>query len=440
MVLDIMKLKDKLHIRSQIQKDINRFFNKKIKISERAFQVLEHSSNPKSPPNARHILSAAISLYPSLAEKIEDAGINLRKGMLPDISLIDSIETKGWGLSMKSCFVFNEKSYAVCSSAYRIISSKSLKVEDLVLGPIETEGIGERFSDITRHTLWFMNQYDIEQDMVEIDSHRQFFSPEYQNEVTSFYGKLSKKLRSTLVIDPDAGSQQFILEYDGDKHRFRPFGVWGAYQLAESPLKDGELWIARANVIEPYNIYTEEAIDELEFLINKKAKEIEFQRFFENHPEFLLSFGNYAKIHPQIVLTEDGGTKLIPDFFLEKLNSNFCDILDIKRSFVPLVRYQKNRLRFRDQVMASIAQVKYYHEWFENKNNRKIFNERYKLDAYKPRCILVIGRNNSFFSEEDRNYLEHDLPAYISLKTYDDVVEKARQWKKLASTLRAPNA
>ena len=82
--------------------------------------------------------------------------------------------------------------------------------------------------------------------------------------------------------------------------------------------------------------------------------------------------------------------------------------------------------------MEAIAQLEHYRDWFEDKHNRTRFYEKYGLKSYRPKVIVIIGRRDNFYHEVDRIRLESRLPSYVDLKTYDDVVDKARQWRMFA--------
>ncbi len=240
-------------------------------------------------------------------------------------------------------------------------------------------------------------------------------------------------LRGIQQADQSFGAQQFILSHDGTRYRIRPFGYFGSYQLQEEPLEDGSLWIARGNVVQPLERFTPSAIDHLESLINSGAEEAAFQAFFEANPEFLLALGDYVTLHPQLVLSGDDGS-LVPDFFLEKMNSDFVDICDLKRPTAELVRLQRNRVRFRDTLMEAVAQLETYRDWFEDRVHRRAFLELYGLKAYRPRIVIIIGRRQSFPDEVTRIRLESKLPSWIVLRTYDDVLDKAQQWRSFFFT------
>jgi hypothetical protein len=249
-----------------------------------------------------------------------------------------------------------------------------------------------------------------------------------------FAHTVAEKLRTWASPDPSFHEQQFLMYFEARGIRIRPFGAFVKAQLDDQPLPDGSLWIARGNVLQPSSIFTDVALHWLEDLVNKEAEEAAFQKFFQTHPEFITALGNYRTIYPQLILHEDNGTRLVPDFFLEKLNSTFCDICDLKLPHKQLVRRQPNRLRFRDAVMEAIAQLQHYREWFEDKGNRDKFRKRYGLTAFRPRVVLIMGRRESFYSEFERAKMESSLPQELLLMTYDDILDKAKQWRRLALT------
>jgi hypothetical protein len=221
--------------------------------------------------------------------------------------------------------------------------------------------------------------------------------------------------------------------WDGTRYKIGPFGASGIYQFSNEPLKDGSLWIARGNILQPIKRFTNEAFDELEFLINKDSKEVEFQKFFEKNPEFLLALGGgkYINIHPQIVLHEDDGGRLIPDFLLEKINDHFCDICDLKLATQLLARHKHHRPGFRAAIYEAISQLEFYRNWFEDKQRRDEFYLRTGLKAYRPRVVLIIGRKLDYYTDIQRIQTESILPGHVELITYDDVLERARIYRKL---------
>jgi hypothetical protein len=83
--------------------------------------------------------------------------------------------------------------------------------------------------------------------------------------------------------------------------------------------------------------------------------------------------------------------------------------------------------------MEGVAQLMTYRDWFDDRRNRERFRSAYGLTAFRPRVVLVIGRRRSFYDDIERMRLESMLPSGVQLKTYDDIVARARQWRLLAS-------
>ncbi len=251
-------------------------------------------------------------------------------------------------------------------------------------------------------------------------------SDKFDDQVKQFSLKVEKSISKIKFFDPSFNDQQLIIYHDGNNIKVLPFGYFGSYDIRDKQID----WLSRANLIQP-KAFNLNAINELEYLLNNKQHEKHYQEFFEKYPEFLTILGEYTNIHSQLVLHEDNGQKLIPDFFLEKIDTRFCDILDIKQPSFNLVRNQKSRVRFFDKVQEGIGQLNYYRDWFESTGNRKNFGVKYKLDAYRPRLILVIGRSNSFHSDVERIKLESTLPKWVELKTYDDIMNRVKKINSL---------
>jgi hypothetical protein len=243
----------------------------------------------------------------------------------------------------------------------------------------------------------------------------------------------TSELTRCLAADPSAGSQQFLMYAEKQGVRIVPFGVMGAYRISDSPLTEGTSWLARGNLIQQSSAFSIEALAHLEDLMNVQAREAEFQRFFEQHPEFLLTLGPYRQHYPQVILQADEGPSLIPDFFLERMDIRSLDILEIKRSSVPIVRRQRSRIRFRDCVDEALAQLNHYRDWFDDRSHREAFQEAHDLTVYRPRVAVVIGRAADFGSELERLSLESQLPGHARLVTYDDVTRQAREWRRVLS-------
>jgi hypothetical protein len=441
---DLMK-----QIRAAIEEQARIFFSQPVEIEERTFQALECTDVPSYDgdlglvaPSSLALLARALVEHPSIGQAIEECGVSLSHTDLPRISRIKSpdFDPHSWFMQFEAWFLHIDRPAWRPTHAYRKVQKeRRLSVVDAILGCLQSRYLDDRRG---RRGDGCVSTNDV------VGLFARKINAEFDGDprgracnetaIDHFCSKLSRRLNAVYAVDPSAGSQQFILYSDGRNYRIRPFGSWGTFQLQDSPLPDGSLWVARTNVLQPLHRFTPDAIDELEGLVNRNASERSFQAFFECHPEFSVTLGDYKAMHPQLVLHEDQGGRLIPDFFLEKLTSDFCDICDLKRPTAELVNLQRHRVRFRDAIQEAIAQLAHYRDWFEDRAHREAFKSRFGLQAYRPRVVLVVGRSLCFYDEIQRMRLEAGLPSWVTLRTYDEVVAKARLWARLATLAPSP--
>jgi hypothetical protein len=181
-------------------------------------------------------------------------------------------------------------------------------------------------------------------------------------------------------------------------------------------------------VVSPENIRLEIAIEELESLMNSpRAKESDFQQFFERNPEFILN-NEYRHAHSQVVLSRERGKDLRPDFLLEPIDqASLCDLLELKLPASQVFVLQKNRPRFSSAVYEARAQLLEYSRFFDEERNRQRFQSAYPgLMVYKPRMIVVIGRTSGTNAIVQRQ-VQTAEPDLI-LKTYDEVLLRMK-WR-----------
>lgn len=250
---------------------------------------------------------------------------------------------------------------------------------------------------------------------------------------------LAAKAATIDPIDPSHGHFQFALwlNADGCVH-IRPFGVGGAGRLHPEYLVSGRSYMFRDGLFQPAAAILpgepDGVVSELESLLNaRQASEADFQRFFERHPTLLTGL-EYRTAHPQLVLFDDDAPRYVPDFLLEPLSGDFCDIVELKLPYKTLVTRLKkeSRKHFRSFVNEAIAQLVEYRRYFESKPNREAFAKRYGLKVYYPRLILVIGRAHHFQSDVQRQELKQLLPDDCAVWTYDDVLARARRYRQWA--------
>jgi hypothetical protein len=160
----------------------------------------------------------------------------------------------------------------------------------------------------------------------------------------------------------------------------------------------------------------------LDLLARSSTSEREIQRFLEMHPEFLLG-DEYSEAVPQVVLKRDDAGPLIPDFILKPVVGELCDIAELKTAASRPIRFQKIRDRFSAAVYEAVAQLREYRDYVENEARRYELHDRTNLLVSRPRMFVVIGRRTEIRPEAFRR-LEGDLPSALTLRTYDDLLER----------------
>ena len=250
--------------------------------------------------------------------------------------------------------------------------------------------------------------------------------------------KIEQQFRRVGNIDPSHYNQQFLLFLDdGGKFRVRPFGAT-SLGFAHGEITTGGPFIFRGGAIQEYSPqspFGDLAIEELESLINSpSAREADFQNFFQRFPEFLTGV-EFEKAHAHPILYRDDGNPLIPDFFMEKLDSSWNAILDLKLPKDGMVIRRPNRTYFAQWIQEAVAQLKFYREWFDVPANCRDIEKRLGLASriFRPRLVLVAGRSRSFLDEVERARIMENCPNDLELWTYDQLVARARNFRRIIS-------
>jgi len=242
------------------------------------------------------------------------------------------------------------------------------------------------------------------------------------------YSQMSKFIEDNIYQegDVDDAARASQHEYLGialieDKLRVVGLTPDGQFQVKDSINKYSHL----IHTYSLENLSLQRAIEEFEELMNdKRAKEQDFQEFFERNDEFILN-DEYRCAHSKIVLEREDEGPLIPDFVMQPIDqSGLCDILELKTPHVNVFVLKKNRLRFSAAVMEAAAQLREYSIYFDEQRNREKVYAKYSVEAYKPRMIVVLGRSGTLSPVEIRK-AESDL-GNIKLKTYDEILAQAK--------------
>ncbi|HEX2093878.1 MAG TPA: Shedu anti-phage system protein SduA domain-containing protein, partial [Longimicrobiaceae bacterium] len=178
------------------------------------------------------------------------------------------------------------------------------------------------------------------------------------------------------------------------------------------------------NIIYAYSLEAaalKAAVEEFEHLVNDpRTKEQDVHEFFERHPDFILN-DDYKQAHSKVVLERVDGGPLIPDFFLEPFGKNaLCDLLELKTPSASAYVLKKNRMRFSAAVFEAAAQLREYSRYFDEGSHRQRLQERYGLEAYKPRMFIILGRTGKV-NPLDLRSAELDLPG-VTLRSFDAIL------------------
>lgn len=166
-------------------------------------------------------------------------------------------------------------------------------------------------------------------------------------------------------------------------------------------------------------------IQEFEYLINySNTKEKDLQDFFIRNQDFIIN-DEYKAAHPHIVLDHKENEYLIPDFILEPIQRNgLADLLELKLPKSKIFILKKNRAHFSSAIIEAAAQLRTYNEYFDSHDNRTRVLDKYGLNIFKPRMILVIGRKGNIDPFQIRR-MESDVPNLV-VKTYDDILQRMK--------------
>ncbi|HKC62526.1 MAG TPA: Shedu anti-phage system protein SduA domain-containing protein, partial [Pyrinomonadaceae bacterium] len=77
------------------------------------------------------------------------------------------------------------------------------------------------------------------------------------------------------------------------------------------------------------------------------------------------------------------------------------------------------------KVSLALNQLREYRDFFEDKENRKIFHKKYGVNAYRPKIVVIIGRSQDFYNEIERKRIADEY-SHLEVITYDEILNRAR--------------
>lgn len=411
--------------RGDIQFRVNRYFGTDIEVEERALQSMEFTAlDPRFRVNV--LWKNALLFYPALACIIQNSFSHAGDyeelvrflANIPSAKFMAQDNRRGYhNRFLKNIFVNPLYKRGLNELGKRIRNNGKLGLVDLLVASLQ-KGISYQDMNPVVNAIYKRAKTESSGNFAAGRNAAELF----RNELITSFARIKE-------IDESVGGQQFVIYSEKNKIRILPTSTWNSsyYQIKG----EGDIHLQRENVVQANLAFGFNSLEQLEYLINSNARESEFQAFFSKNPQYLTSLGSYSRIHPQLILHEDDGTDKIPDFFLERFDSSFCDICELKKPSQALTKDIYNLRAFRDRINIAIQQVSNYRDYFEDRQNREKFHASYGLKAFKPRVILVVGRKNDFYDDLDRIRLEDRISHNnVQIFTYDDIVANARRWMK----------
>lgn len=168
-------------------------------------------------------------------------------------------------------------------------------------------------------------------------------------------------------------------------------------------------------------------VELLEALLNRnETTEVELQRFFEEHPHFLIP-NQLFRVLPHVRLMEE--TKLlIPDFIVKPVvaaqKDSEWEVLDLKRPNAKLFVGKANRARFSQEVMNAIAQLRDYGDYFRNPQNAISVSTKLGHKLRFPKLAALVGRLQNI--DVEALALAQDRERDVRIVTYDEILERQK--------------
>jgi Shedu protein SduA, C-terminal len=171
-------------------------------------------------------------------------------------------------------------------------------------------------------------------------------------------------------------------------------------------------------------------IELFEALINKPdVRELDLQEFFEEHPHFLIAT-RLMQALPHVSLVDQEGKLLVPDFVLKPIvaaqrDSNW-EILDLKHPQAKLLAGPSNHVRFSQDVMKAINQVKDYKDHFEDPRNAGAIAQVLGHALKHPKLGVLIGRMPESGDVEALEVAQ-SRETEVRIVTYDEILETQKK-------------
>jgi hypothetical protein len=214
------------------------------------------------------------------------------------------------------------------------------------------------------------------------------------------------------------------------KIKILPYHARGLFQWAPDPDVETALWVSPGSSASNAQRHMEAMLQEFESLVNSmNSTEQDMQRFLETAPILLRLLG-YSDVLPQVVLElegdEYGRDHLRPDFMVRPVKGELLDLVELKSPKDRISVGGPPRKRLSHKIIAAAQQLREYYEWFEDPTNRRKFQKRYGLRAYRPGMHLIIG-NHQAWEQRELKRLTSQMKIPVKVSTYRELLQIGRE-------------
>jgi hypothetical protein len=236
------------------------------------------------------------------------------------------------------------------------------------------------------------------------------------------FAKLEGSLKAVRTVEPYLDYPNLHLLSQDGRIIIREASYLNTYNYKEL----GEPSACKISTFVSNGILTWDEIEQFEDLLNRDdVSEWDIQRFLMAHNGFLLG-SDYSRLHSQVALLSDGGERLIPDFFAERIGNAFADIIELKKPSARLTSGPPRRRGFSAELTRALNQLRQYRNFFDDTERRREFHKLHGFQAFRPSMTVVIGRSSDYQSDVERIQIEDEYKN-LRVLTYDDILRRAKR-------------
>lgn len=170
-------------------------------------------------------------------------------------------------------------------------------------------------------------------------------------------------------------------------------------------------------------------VQEFEELINDSySSKDDLITFLEENPTFLLG-GDYKSARSRIFLTQENRAPLTPDFFLQPVSGELCDILEVQPPQHEIAVSIGGVSMISEVVLEAVSRLSAYRDYFEDDRRRVSIEDEHGVRVFRPRLFVIIGRSGRTDPLTMRK-LEGTM-GNISLRTWDEILAVAKRRAEL---------